>query len=150
PKPLASLTKWSLASLALFVFTSMAASSLSHIFIAAPAFYVFYQKLIHKNFNPTWSQIGILGIVVLGVISILASPDIKDPVDNLSGLMHFAIGLLAIGAYRSTFYQPGTDNTRFVRIALTIFFVALIVANINGIIGLYTQYNPLRFREATD
>ncbi|MCK5884157.1 MAG: O-antigen ligase family protein, partial [Bacteriovoracaceae bacterium] len=138
----------SLFALASFVFTSLALSSLIHIFIFIPSLYFTYKAWKEGQLDISGSRIALLLLVLFGVISVIAAPDIANKFKGIGKLKYFLIGVLGIYAYRSCLEDKLRSDK--VRLILNIFMVSVSIATISGIIGLYTGHNPLRFRAATD
>ena len=142
------LTYLSLLFFALFVYTSTSGMALIHIFIFLPALYFFVRYIREKDLQWSLSNWALLGMIVMGIISIVCAPDISAKFKNTFKLKYFVLGLLAIYAYRYAF--DGHISKRQIKILLWIFCIAVIMANINGIIGMLTNYSPLRFRPQTE
>jgi O-antigen ligase len=139
------LTLLSLYSLALFSFTSTSASALSHIFIALPGIYYFSKQIIERSWQPTGSQLALLGMVITAAISIVIAPDIPNTLYRLTKLKYFLLGFTSIFAYQALL--PKLES-RQLRLLVTIFTIAITAASISGMVGLLTGYNPLRMKEA--
>lgn len=139
----------SLFSLALFSFTSTALSSTIHIFVMPAGLYFFYQALRNRQDFYSISQLGLWGVIIFGAISVLAAPDMVNKLAGVAKLRYFLVGILSIYAYRQIVGKQLLDDSK-IRLLLNIFMIAVSIATISGIIGLFTGYNPLRFRAASD
>ena len=138
----------SLFALAAFVFTSTAMSSLIHIFVFLPGLYFFYKAWKEGRLELSASRIALLLLVLFGAISVFAAPDIAHKLKGVGKLKYFLIGVLGIYAYRNCLET--TVKKDKIRLILNIFMIAISIATISGAIGLFTGWNPLRFRAATD
>ena len=81
------------------------------------------------------------------VLSVLFNLDIVErPHKNIIRGKYFLIGFMSIFAFRETF-KNYLDEKK-IKIVIKLFLVASAVATISGIIGLYTGFNPLKFKPA--
>lgn len=134
-------------SLAAFTFTSNSLSALSHIFILPPILYLLYKKELFKNFS--WSQGFLWAFVIWATLASFLSISDPSPLKSIFKLKHYAIPLLAIGPYSWAFSR--CNNLKKILIILaSVFCVSLILANISGIIALFTQFHPIKWKAAAD
>lgn len=142
------LTYFSIFSLALFSYTSTTLSALSHIFILVPGGYFFYRAIREGEFKLSASQWALMGMIILGILSIVIAPDIERKFHRILKIKYLLLGLLSVFAYRHAL-KSHIDNKK-IKILINVFLVTVSLASISGAIGLFTGYNPLRFRTALE
>lgn len=136
-----------LFSLAAFTFTSNSLSALSHIFILPPIFYLLYKRELFKSFS--LSQGFLWAFIGWAILASLFSSSDPAPLKSILKIKHYAIPLLGIGAYAWAFQRSSNLKKRLLLLA-TVFCVSLILANISGIIALFTQFHPIKWKAAAD
>ena len=143
------MTLLSLAALAMFVFTSNALSALSHLLIFFPGIY-FTTQWLKSGVRLSKSSWCLLGFIIVAVIATFFAPDIDvgRKFKLISKLKYFLIPVMAIFAYDSALKNLITK--KHIKIMLGMFLVTVSLANISGLIGLFTGFNPLRFKAAAD
>ena len=137
-----------LVILCIGIFTSVSFSALSHVFLLISGAYFFY-KNTRENGLPQlgFSSKFLLLMVVTIVISILFNwGSYEKPINAILKVKYFLIPLLSIFVMRhlSLHYL---DHKR-IKILINIFLVATTVASLSGIIGLYSGFNPLKFKDS--
>ncbi len=141
------LTYFSVWSLALFSFVSLSATDLSHILIIIPAAYYFYKEIKNRELRIEKSSWALLGMILIGVLSILNAPDISNKLRMIFKLKYLMIGFLAIFPLRELFkIVEMKDASKMVKV----FLILLAIGNIAGIYALFSQYHPLRLKPASD
>lgn len=136
-----------LFSLAAFTFTSNSLSALSHIFILPPIFYLLYKRELFKSFS--WSQGFLWAFIGWAALASLLSSSDPTPLKSVIKLKHYAIPLLGIGAYAWAFERSQNLKKMLVLLA-SVFCISLVLANISGIIALFTQFHPIKWKAAAD
>lgn len=140
------LSYLSIAVVALSSMTSVTIGALSHIFIIAPALYFFWKcedKLAPLTMSQ-WALIGVIDAIFLSVLFNWGS--IGNPVGAILKAKYFFLIFLGLYAWRETFAH--WMNEKRIKILLTLFIVATTAATLSGLVGLWTGFNPLRFKEA--
>ncbi|MBP9673644.1 MAG: O-antigen ligase family protein [Bacteriovoracaceae bacterium] len=138
------LTFFSLVTLALSLFTSTSLLALDHILL-----FIAFAVLTLKGwpcYNLSKSNMALLGIV--GAIFLSAfSVDRSLTLKTIFYSKYFIVGLMAIPLYQILFSQIKFIHLKTI---INLFLITLILANLSGMIGLFTGFNPLRFRYAMD
>ena len=142
------MTYYSILCLALFSFTSTSLSALSHILIIPPAIYYVYVNLREREYKISISSWALLGAVFFGIISVIFAPDISKKFYKISKLKYLLIGFGSIFAYRAAL-KDNIDKKK-IKLLFNLFLLAVTLASISGVIGLFTGFNPLRFRAASE
>ncbi len=136
---------------AICIFTSFSISAIGHILLFIPAIYFTY-KLLNKDratlkFKIPFSTWALLALIIVGIISVLMNfNDIAKPLKNIFKLKYFLIGILAIPAYIYSF--KNYIDEKKIRLIINIFLITTALATISGLIGLFSGFNPLRFKGA--
>jgi O-antigen ligase len=130
----------------LFIYSSNAASSLGHVFLILPGIYFTYLGLKLKSFP--LSAYFLFLFIISGIISVLFAPNISEPFKKIGELRYFLASILSIWAFNAAFVTRIKEKE--IRLLLIIIITVASIASINGIIGLYTGFNPLRFKPSMD
>jgi O-antigen ligase len=142
-----NLVFWSLFWLALGTFTSLSLSALSHIFggLALIVFLISKNKSEYFRFEFSNSAITILVISFIMFISLLLS-DVQNPFKNFFKFKYFFLTVLFLPVFN--FHLHNKLNRSHKKFLINLFIFATTLATLSGIIGLYSGYNPLRFKLA--
>jgi O-antigen ligase len=150
-KPMESLAYLSMGCFALFTYSSLAASSLGHIFLILPGFY--FTALLWKK-SPLPTSAVFLGLYMLtAIITSYLAPNMADPGHAVGELRYYLAGILAVAAFTAALACHQTKPELFdkrVRFLLYASLLIAVVASVNGVLGLFWGYNLLRFRPITD
>ncbi|MCB9025406.1 MAG: O-antigen ligase family protein [Bdellovibrionaceae bacterium] len=136
----------SLLSYCLSAFTSNAALNLSHIFILIPAVYYSYNTFKYSNYSK--SSYFLIVYCIIAIISIYDS-DIKDRWDAIGALRYYVIAVLSIPAFRY-YFRRKDFNKKEIKLFISVILISTTAANLSGLIGYFTEFNPLRFAPTTD
>lgn len=139
------LSYFSIVSYCLFIYSSNAASNLGHIFVLLPGFY-FTFKFIKLGLPK--SAYFLLAFIAIAILSIFASDSISDKMKSVGELRYFLAGIISIWAFTATFAKKISQKQ--IRFLLHATIIIASVASINGIIGLFTGFNPLKLSPSTD
>ncbi len=140
----------SLVLLAGSIFTSISIAGVSHIFLALGTIVYAYQNpseyLIELKIKKA-TRLSLLLFIIAIVISVLSNwTEIEHPLKNIFKIKYFLIPLLSLPAIKSFFTKEASKKQSLFLIRL--FLIATTVATVSGIIGLYTGFNPLKFKNA--
>jgi len=141
------ITYAGLIVLALGIFTSVSFSALSHILLVIPGLYFFYSEIKSKEFNPPahWWALSLLTIICwLSVFSNWS--EIEAPIKNLLKTKYFIIALLSYFSFKNLKLRFLTSKKS--ELLLTLFLVATTIATISGLVGLWSGFNSLKFKQA--
>lgn len=141
-----ALTFASMVVVAISSMTSVSLGALSHILIVAPALYFFWnaEEKFREMSLSQWALVGIIDAILLSVFFNWGS--MGDPFGAITKSKYFFLTFLGLYAYRSTFTHYMTPKR--IRLLVTLFVLATTVATVSGLIGLWTGFNPVRFKEA--
>lgn len=137
-----------LYSLAMFSFTSLALSSLFHIFIALPAMYFTYKSFRSGLDRLTISSLALIGTVLAIIISIIFS-DMTNKLQSVLKIKFFLIGIFSVFAIKRTLDLKILSEKQ-IKILVNIFLWSVLIASISGIIALHTGWHYLRFKPAAE
>lgn len=131
-----------------FLFISFSVSALYHILLIFPGFYFLSKSLQQKEKNhfekSFWALLILSFICILSVL--FNYEDIAKPFKNMFKVKYFLFSLLAVFPLRYWFkYQYSAKKIRTI---VSIFAICSAIASLSGLIGLYTGFNPLRFKDA--
>jgi O-antigen ligase len=116
-----------------------------HVLIIIPSFYYLSKKEIKFSVG----NYLLLAFLLWSVVTILVSPYSHNIFKEILQLKYMALGLIGIAAYQNAFKRD-LISLRLIKILLVLFLVFLMLGNISGIIALFTGFNPLRFKGASD
>lgn len=140
------MTYLSVAIVAVSSMTSVSLGSLSHLLIIVPGIYFFWQCK-DKWSCLSWSQWSLILLVDAIILSVVFNwSNIGEPIDVILKSKYFFLTLLGLYAYRSSLKEFLTPKR--VRLLVNLFLFATSLATLSGLIGLWTGFNPLRFKEA--
>lgn len=141
------LTFASLFVLAAGVFTSVSFSALSHIFMVVPGLYFLYKNIKEKDFKPKNSFWALLALIIVCWLSVISNWEIMDrPFKQIFRTKYYIIGLLSTFAFYYTKRDYLTEKKK--AFLFKLFIVATSIATISGLIGLWSGFNPLKFKDA--
>jgi O-antigen ligase len=152
--PMQNLTKnlifISLVLLAGSIFTSISIAGVSHIFLALGTILYAYQNpasyLKELNLKKT-SRLSMLLFILAIILSVLFNwTEIEQPLKNIFKIKYFLIPLLSLPAI-SAFISKESSQKKSLFL-LRLFLLATTIATVSGLIGLYTGFNPLKFKNA--
>ncbi len=131
-----------LGAFALFTFTSTAMISCANFFLFLAGVVYFSPRHLIK----TKSYWVLLAFTVTCALSVLANTDIiEKPVPQILKLSYFVVALLAIPAL-SLWLERASVRQKKILIAL--FLLSVTLASIAGAIGLWTGFNPIKWKAA--
>ncbi|MFT6069612.1 MAG: O-antigen ligase [Bacteriovoracaceae bacterium] len=140
----------SLVLLAGAIFTSISIAGVSHIFLALGTMVYAYQnpKEYLKELNlKKATRLSLLIFIVVIVLSVISNwSEIERPLKNIFKIKYFLIPLLSLPAIKAFFTKEASKKQSLFLIRL--FLISTTVATISGLIGLYTGFNPLKFKDA--
>ncbi len=133
--------------LAIGVFTSVTFSSLAHILLLIPGVYFFSHWLKHRDFKPKKSVFALGALILICWLSVISNWNEMDkPLKNIFKTKYFLISFLSyfsIHYAKKEFLNMDRKKTIF-----ALFIAATSIATLSGLIGLFTGFNPLKFKEA--
>ncbi len=141
------MTWWSLLVLAIGTYTSVSFSALSHILVVIPGGYFTYKAFKEKRLNLDASALSLFALFIVIILSVLFNLDLVErPHKNILKAKYFLIAFLSIFAFRETF--ANYLDQKKIKILLKLFLFASALATVSGLIGLYTGFNPIKFKDA--
>lgn len=133
--------------LAIGIFTSLTFSSVAHILLVIPGVYFFSYWLKHRDFKPKKSVFALGAMIVICWLSVIANWDeIDRPFKNIFKTKYFLIAFLSYFSIHYTKKEFLTMDRK--KTILGLFLAATSIATLSGLIGLYTGFNPLKFKNA--
>jgi O-antigen ligase len=140
-----SITYYSAIVIALFCFTAFSLTAIHHILLLISGIFFLIVAIKKREFNLSKSSWSLFFLIIASIISVVVN-DVERPFSNILKLKYFLIPLLGIFAYRAWFKKSFSEKK--VKLVVNLFLISVMVANISGLIGLYTGFNPLRFKES--
>ncbi len=134
---------WGCLWLAATLFTSFSAASLFHITMIGTGSYFAFQAYKKKNFRLSLSSWALFALILISVASLIKS---GGPYKNAIKMKYFLVAILSVFSFEAI--SRNYLNEKRVKILLNVFLIASAVASLSGLIGLYTGFNPLRFKAA--
>jgi O-antigen ligase len=135
--------KWlpmvALGILSLFLFVSFSISAGYHILLIIPCLVLVKDLKLSKS---AWC---LIAFVAIGIISVLVN-DVPKPVKNISKLKYYLIAVLSIAPLSIYWRKHATEIAKKRLIYFFLFSTSL--ATVSGLIGLWSGFNPLRFKQA--
>jgi len=139
-----------LITLSIGIFTSITIGAISHILLAAAilCFIIhdpkYFNKLLFERKQLTFSLLAFIGAII---ISILGNwNDIESPLKNLLKIKYFLLPLLSVPVLNH-FFKYHFDRKKL-KILFYLFVSSTTIATLSGLVGIYTGYNPLKFKAA--
>lgn len=129
--------------LAATLFISFSATSLFHVFILIAGGYFAYQAVQTKQFHLSKSAWALLALILVCILSLIVN---GGPFKTMTKLKYFVLGLFSIFAFEAI--AKNYLNEKRVKLLLTIFLVTSAIASLSGLVGLFSGFNPLRFKAA--
>jgi len=147
-KPISlKLTYAGLIVLALGIFTSVSFSALSHILLIGPGLFIFFKAIQKRNFEAPLHWWALVLLTVVCWLSVLANwSEIEEPFRHLLKTKYFIIALLSFFSFADLKESFLTSDRK--ELLLKLFLLATTVATISGLIGLWSGFNPLKFKHA--
>lgn len=144
---LLKLTYASLIVLALSVFTSVSLSAIFHILIFVPGVYFTYIGLRDKEVVIPWSFYFLFALLLASVASVLLNLDnIERPLKNILKTKYFVVALISVFPFY--YLKKNFLNEKRAKILINIFIISTTVATLCGLIGLWSGYTPIKFKNA--
>jgi len=141
------LTYAGLVVLALGIFTSVSASALSHIFLLVPGFFFGYRFLKHRDFKLSSHWWAMFFLFIVSIFSVLMNwTDIPNPMKNIVKTKYFLIALLSTFSFH--YLKKNYLNDKRIKVLIYLFLLSTSVATLSGLIGLWSGFNPLKFKDA--
>ena len=117
--------------------------------IIIPFLIVVAQKKAHLSFDRSSFCLAIF--ILISIVSILAASDIDNLLKSIFKLKYFLIGLISIYPIQNYFQTiPSNQKLKIIRRLINLFLISITLANISGLIGLITHFNPLKFKHTGD
>ncbi|MCR9203954.1 MAG: O-antigen ligase family protein [Halobacteriovoraceae bacterium] len=134
-----------LGVLSLGIFTSVSFSALAHILLFPSGLFFLIKNFKEKSFKPKPSLYALLVLTLISITSVLVNLDIvENPLRNILKTKYFIIGIL--GAYAFHFLKKNWLNPKRTKILVNLFLLSAAVASLSGLIGLWSGFNPLKFK----
>lgn len=131
-----------LGAFSAFTFTSTAMMAFANLFLFLAGVVYFSPKRLLK----TKSSLSLIGFFLVCVASVLANTDIiEKPGSQILKLSYFVVALLSIPAL-TLWMERSSLRQKKTLIALFLFSTTL--ATVAGAVGLWTGFNPIKWKEA--
>jgi O-antigen ligase len=144
------LHRLSLASLfilAFATFTSVSISAGAHILIIVPGFYFLFKGVKDKGIELPKSFIALILLWVFSVMSVPFNLDsISHPLKNVIKTKYFLIAILS--SYAFYYLKKDFLTEKHKKILFNVAVLSVTLATVSGLIGLWTGFNPLKFKPA--
>jgi len=144
---LQKMTYAGLIVLALGTFTSVSFSALSHILLIIPGIFFFYRAIRAGSFKAPlhWWALALLTVVCW--LSVLSNWSIiESPMKNILKTKYFIIALLSYFSFKDLKESFLTESRR--ELLLKLLLISTTIATLSGLIGLWSGFNPLKFKQA--
>ncbi len=145
-----NLHRLSLASLFILViatFTSVSISAGSHILIIIPGFYFLFKGVKDKSIELPKSFIALVLLWLFSVISVPFNLDtISHPIKNVIKTKYFLVAILS--SYAFYYLKKDFLSEKNKKLLFNLAVLSVTLATISGLIGLWTGFNPLKFKPA--
>lgn len=141
------LTYAGLIVLALGIFTSVSATALSHIFLFVPGLYFgarFYKNRDFKLSSHWWALAFLFLVTLLSVF--MNWTDIDRPLKSLLKTKYFFIALISTFSFH--YFKENYMTDKRIKFLINAFLLATSIATLSGLIGLWSGFNPLKFKAA--
>lgn len=138
----------SLMCLALGLFTSMTFLALTHICIIIPAIY-FIPKTNFKSWNKSaWF---LLAMVAAFILSVLLNQDIASQgFAPITKTKYYLIAIISIAPISYYFNKLDPETaTKKIHYLILALFITTTVASLSGMYGVWTGFNPLKWKVIT-
>lgn len=142
------LTYASLIVMGIGSFTSVSFSAIGHILLLPPA--VFFtikaakEGTLTKLPKSSWALWGVVFSIICSVL--INWSDMHTPVKAIMKAKYFVLPLLGIYAYRETFEH--WMDLKKIKILLGLTLFATTLASVSGLVGMFTGFNPIKFKAA--
>lgn len=141
------LTYAGLIVLVLGIFTSVSGSALSHIFLLVPGLYFALKFFKNRDFKLSSHWWALAFLFLVSVFSVLMNwTDIEHPLKNLGKTKYFFLALISTFSFH--YFKENYMTDKRVKFLINAFLLATSVATISGLIGLWSGFNPLKFKAA--
>lgn len=134
-----------LGVLALGTFTSVSFTALAHILLLPSGLYFYKKNLSEKSFKPRPSLYALAALAVISIFSVLVNwEEMEKPLKNILKTKYFIIGILS--SYAFHYLKQNWLNPKRIKILVNLFLFAAMLASLSGLIGLWSGFNPLKFK----
>lgn len=136
-----------LCVLLLGIFTSVSFSALSHILLLIPGFYFLYLEIKQKSFSPPAHWWTLMALMIICWLSVFSNwSEIERPVKHIFKTKYFLVALVSYFSFKNLKENFLTEKRK--ALLLKLFLLAATVATLSGLIGLWSGFNPLKFKDA--
>ncbi|MBT3979838.1 MAG: O-antigen ligase family protein [Bacteriovoracaceae bacterium] len=141
------LTFGSLFILSGGIFISFSLTALSHIFIVPTIIWSFYSKKL-TDFKYSKSSLALFLLIIVSALSVIFNwgDIVGNPYRKIFKLKYFLIAIMAV--YPLKYMVRNHLDQKKISLLLNLFLITTMIASVSGMIGLYSGFNPLRFKEA--
>lgn len=141
------LTLASLGILCLATFTSVSISAGSHILVAIPGLFFLVKGIKDKEIEIPKSFYALVALWLISVASVPFNLDIIErPLKNIGKTKYFFIAI--ISSYAFYYLKENFLTNKHKKILLNLALISISIATISGLIGLWTGFNPLKYKPA--
>lgn len=141
------LTYAGLIILALGVFTSVSATALSHIFLFVPGLYFGFRFFKNRDFKLSSHWWAMAFLFLVSIFSVLMNwTDMPHPVKNIIKTKYFLIALISTFSFH--YFKENYMTDKRIKVLINLFLLSTSIATISGLIGLWSGFNPLKFKAA--
>ncbi|MBC98959.1 MAG: hypothetical protein CME63_14545 [Halobacteriovoraceae bacterium] len=133
--------------LALGIFTSVSATALSHILLFAPGIYFALRFIKNRDFKLSSHWWAMFFLFIVSIFSVLMNwSDMPSPMKNIIKTKYFLIALLSSFSFH--YFKENYLTDKRIKVLIHLFLLSTSVATISGLIGLWSGFNPLKFKAA--
>lgn len=132
-----------LCLLAVTMFTAFSVAAGFHILMFVAGLPILFTKIKNKDLSFSKSSWSLIALIVFSMLSVFIN---GAPVKNILKLKYFIVAIISIPAFE-LLLEKYMDQKRVERL-FYLFLIAATIATISGLIGLWSGFNPLRFKQA--
>lgn len=137
----------SLGILAIATFTSVSISAGSHILVVIPGLYFLVKGFKDQDIKVPKSLYALMALWLLSVLSVPFNLDIIErPLKNIGKTKYFFIGI--ISSYAFYYLKKNFLTEKHKKILVNLALISISIATVSGLIGLWTGFNPLKYKPA--
>jgi len=142
------VTYASLLVLAAGIFTSLSFSALAHILMLPSGTY-FLVKFFKEN-RPFKIKVSVISLAIMALFcmfSVLTNwQEMENPIQNLLKTKYFVFAILSYFSFN--YFKKNYAKDKHWKVILNLFLISTSIATISGLIGLWSGFNPLKFKDA--
>lgn len=141
------MTYIALIVLSFGIFTSVSITALSHILLVVPGFYFAFKFYKNRDFQLPSHWWALAFLFLVSIFSVLMNwTEIEHPIKNMIKTKYFLMALISTFSFH--YLKKDFLDNKKIKILIYLFLISTSVATISGLIGLWSGFNPLKFKQA--